>query len=234
MRSFICSILLFASTTAAQAAVSKDELQTRVYDGDITGVEAAFAEAHQQSLTGEITYDELRLLMHVLTRTHPDTVDFRERWLKDMPQSAYALTAMGWAIQNDSIDIRGGRASHETPSDALRAASYMKGEAHNLMQEAYRLAPDFIPASDGTIILSGETKRLWGWQLDAIIQNVMDITPNYGTLVRASFLSSRAWGGAGPEFNAGLCNRYADKIPEYPDMNKDICTCQLDGISTSS
>ena len=75
MRSFICSILLFASTTAAQAVVSKDELQTLVYEGDIAGVEAAFAEAHQQSLTGEITYDELRLLMHVLTRTHPDTVD---------------------------------------------------------------------------------------------------------------------------------------------------------------
>ena len=55
----------------------------------------------------------------------------------------------------------------------------------------------------------------------------MNTTPNFGTLLRASYLSSRGWGGAGPEFNADLCNRYADKIPEYPDMNKDICTVSL-------
>ena len=227
MRSFICSILLFASTTAAQAVVSKDELQTLVYDGDIAGVEAAFAEAHQQSLTGEITYDELRLLMHVLTRTHPDTVDFRERWLKNMPQSAYALTAMAWANQNDSIDIRGSASSRQTPNDALRASSYMTGQALTLMTEAYRIAPDFISASDGVIVMQGPTKRLREWQVATIIQNVMNTTPNFGTLLRASSLSSRGWGGDGPEFNAGLCNRYVDKIPEYPNMTKDICTVSL-------
>ncbi len=227
MRSIISGVILLVSATFAQAAVSPDALRQLAYEGKYADVDAVMREAHQQSLSGEISYDDLRGLVFVLTRTHPDMVDFRHKWLEAIPDSPYALTAQAWYTHNEAYNMRGTALARDVPREAIWEFSRLKNEAHRLMLRAYDLAPDFAPASDGAIRMLKKRGILWQWQLDRIVAAVMADTPNFGTLQRASTHSDRRWGGVGPALNDDLCDRYFDKIPEYPDLTKDACTVSL-------
>lgn len=118
MRTLIVGFLFIINATMAQAAIDPDRLHDLAYQGDIAGVDAAMAEAHQQSLTGEITYDDLRDLVGVRTRTHPDMDDFRAQWIEALPASPYAQMTTAWSLYNDSIAIRGTYSARDTPEQA--------------------------------------------------------------------------------------------------------------------
>lgn len=236
MRPLLSGILFLVSATFAQAAIQPEDLRELAYQGDVQSVEAAMAEAHQQSLTGEISYNDLRDLVGVLTRTHPDMDDFRVLWLEQLPTSPYAQMATAWSLYNDSFAIRGGALPRETPRPAMQAFSRMQNEAMQLALSAYDAAPDYVPASDGIIRMQLTTKTLWSWMIRSVIADTMTTTPNLGSLLRASYLSNPRWGGAGQQYNVNLCEDYFDKIPEHPDLTKDACIVillhandQLDG-----
>ncbi len=210
MRSLISSLILLLCATSASAAIHHDALRDLAYQGDIAGVEAAMQEAHQQSLSGEIPYDDLRWLVTTLSSNHPDLEDFRNQWLAAMPDSPYAQATMSWFLYERSFAIRGGALPGDTPPEALRAFSQMKNEALSLMESAFTTAPDFIPASDGAIVMNKHVRFLRVWRRKIIIANVMATTPNFGSLVRASYLSNRSWGGPGQILITELCDRYFD------------------------
>ncbi len=227
MRFLISSLIFLFSVTSVSAAIDHDALRDLAYQGDIAGVEAAMHEAHQQSLSGEIPYGDLRWLVTVLSSTHPDLEDFRNQWLAAMPESPYAQATMSWFLYNRSFDMRGNAMPRDTPPQALRVFSQMLGEALSLMESAFTTAPDFIPASDGVIAMNKHVRFLRAWRRKIIIANVMATTPNFGSLIRASYLSNPNWGGPGPVLIADLCNRYSDQIPEYPDLTKEACIVSL-------
>lgn len=227
MRPLLSGILFLVSATFAQAEIQPEDLRELAYKREFQGVEAAMAEAHQQSLTGEIRYDDLRDLLEVLTRTHPDMDDFRVLWLEKLPTSPYAQMATAWSLYNDSFAIRGEALARETPRPAMQAFSRMQNEAMQLALSAYDTAPDFVPASDGIIRMQLTTKTLWSWMIRSVIANTMTTTPNFGSLLRASYLSNPRWGGAGQQYNVNLCDNYFDRIPEYPDLTKDACIVSL-------
>lgn len=227
MRSFITGIFLLVSSSFAHAAIDPDALRELAYQGDFQGVDAAMAEAHQQSLTGEISYDELRDLVSVLIRTHPDMDDFRLLWIENLPASPYAQMATAWSLYGSSIAIRGTALPRESPRAAIENFSRIQHQAMQLALSAYDTAPDFVPASDGILRMQKTTNRLWGWMINSIIADTMTVTPNFGSLTRASELSDPRWGGPGQDYILELCETYFDKIPEYPDLTKDACIVSL-------
>lgn len=227
MRSFIAGIILLISSNFAQAAIAPDTLRDLAYDGDYQSVDAAMAEAHQQSLTGEISYDALRDLLGVLTRTHPDMDEFRAVWLENLPESPYAQMATAWSLYNDSFAIRGEAFYRDTPPAARRIFRELQREASVLAVQAYDTAPDFAPASDGIIRMQQTAGIMMNWLFQFFAKDVMETIPNYGTLERLSTLANRNWGGGGLQDIIDLCERYSDKIPEYPDMTYDICLVAL-------
>lgn len=227
MRTFIASFFLTLSTTLAQAAISPDALRTLAYSNNIAAVEAALAEAHQESLLGAISYDALRELVVTLGKTHPDMETFRTAWLEQQPNSAYAQTVMAWALYQSSYAIRGDKAYRDTPAMAIAAFDDLQDQAMALARSAYDIAPDFVPASDGVIVMQMTTGKLWGFQIDRVIANTMEVTPNFGSLRRASGLSDRRWGGVGESFNHDLCNAHSAAIPEHPGLTVHACIVAL-------
>lgn len=216
MYRFLLAIYFIITGTVSLAAISKDDLQTLITQKDVSGVEAAIHTAHQQSLSGDISYDDLRSLTIVLFRTHPDTVDFLDQWLKEIPGSPYALTAKAWAHYNNGGMVRGTKYNRNTPHAALEARHALHEEGMQLALQAYNAAPDYVPASDAVIRLQWRTGFLWNWQVNKIIGDTMDVTPNFGTLTRASQGRGQDWGG--------LCETHARKIT---GVSYDACIVGL-------
>ncbi len=227
MRSFISSILFLFSTTFAQAAIEHDAIQELAYAGDFESVDVAIAEAHQQSLTGEISYDALRDLLGVLTRTHPDMDDFRALWLENLPESPYAQMATAWSLYNDSFAVRGTAFVRDTPPAARMAFQELQRDAVALTVRAYDTAPDFVPASDGIIVMQQSAGIMMNWLFHFVVKDIMEATPGFGTLERLSMHANVNWGGRGLQEIVDLCETYSDKIPEYPDMTYEICLVAL-------
>ena len=103
----------------------------------------------------------------------------------------------------------------------------MQRQAVQLAIAAYDTAPDYVPASDGIIRMQLTTHMMWDWMSQSVASDIMETTPNYGTLVRLSHNSNVNWGGGGQRDIIDLCNAYFDKIPEYPDLTIEICLAAL-------
>ena len=227
MRAALLFLLYLLQSTAAHATISVTELRTLAYAGDIAGVEAEMAQAHQDSLSGEISYDDLRNLVVVLYRTHPDMDQFRADWIAARPGSPYAQTVMAWAQYYDGFQIRGSKSGRDTPQKARTAFRDRMDSALELARAAFVSAPDFVPATDAIVNIHSARRGLWDWQIKRVISKTMTVTPNFGSLLRVSRLSDRRWGGEGPNYNVDLCRRYHDKIPEYPNLTRDACIVSL-------
>lgn len=203
IRYALATILSFLATPIF-AAITSDDLQDLIFQNDLPAVNAALKQAHQQSLTGEISYDELRDLTLVLFRTHPDTVDFLARWLEEEPTSPYANAARVWALYNNAWMVRGSKSSERTPMKAFQVQSEMYEEAMDHTIIAYEAAPDYVPASDAIFRLQWATNRLWALHVKSIIHKTLQATPNVGSIVRISY------GNQVDPFE--LCATYATEI----------------------
>ncbi|WP_341368327.1 hypothetical protein [Yoonia sp. BS5-3] len=224
MRISFFSILLLASTTIAQATIQPEALRKLAYEGNFQAVDDAMAAAHQESLTGEISYDDLG---NVFLRTHPDMDDFRALWLENLPDSPYAQMATAWSLYNHSFSVRGGAFARDTPPAALDAFRELQREAAALTVRAYDTAPDYVPASDGIIRIQLSAGIMMGWLFRGVVKDIMETTPNYGTLERLSSHALVHWGGRGQRDIVNLCDAYFDRLPEYPDLTYEICLVSL-------
>lgn len=227
MRILLATYFLLISTLGVQAAVSQDELQDLVYASDFSGVEAAMAQAHLESLSGEISYDDLRNLGLVLFRTHPDTEDFLEEWLKLRPNSPYANAAKTWQLYNRAYEVsgRGLRGKFRWYAAEVGRDYYETAMTHAMI--AFEAAPDYVPASDGVIRLQLETGRISILRFRFLVPEIMAKTPNFGTLLRYSDHSDLGSLSITQGLNERLCNSYHDQLPAWPTLTYDDCLVAL-------
>jgi hypothetical protein len=233
MRLFIVFGLFFFQPLSAWAAVTPEALRGMAYAGDIAGAEAALAQAHAESLDGTISYNDLRELVTVLIATHPDVIDFAEAWLKEYPDSPYAQTAYAFQMRATAWRLRGESYAGQTPPEAMRAFRDLQNRGMSIALEAYAQVPDYVPASDAVILHQLTTKRLDWDAFESIVVDVMAITPNRGSLWRASLLTLPQWGGVGHRGVQGLCEHYADQITDV-DEGYTVDVCIIDLIHTTS
>ncbi|MDO6589311.1 hypothetical protein DS901_03325 [Loktanella sp. D2R18] len=223
---FVLGLFLF-QPMSTWGAVTPEALREMAYAGDIDGAEAALAQAHAESLDGTISYDDLRRLVTTLIVTHPDVIDFVEAWLVKYPDSPYAQTLRVFQMQDTAWRVRGHNFVSGTHPDALNAFRDLQYRGMSLALEAYATAPDYVPASDAVFSHQTTTKRLDWDAFNIIVDDVMTVTPNRGSLSRVSRLTERRWGGIGPRGVESLCEQYAAQLVDVDRYTTDICIVSL-------
>lgn len=235
MRGIVFLLILLVMAVSARATVTPETLREMAYAGDIDGAEAAFAQAHAESVSGDISYDALRELTSVLIVSHPDVIDFVDAWMHEYPDSPYAQIAYVFQLRQTAWRLRGERFVGQTPPAAMQAFQDLQNRGMTIALGAYAQAPDYVPASDAVILHQLTTKRLDWDAFAVIVEDVMAITPNRGSLWRVSLLTLRQWGGVGHLGVQGLCEQYADRITDVDDgYSVDVCIIDLIHTTSSS
>ncbi len=224
---FICLALTLSQP--AHAAISPEDLRDMAYAGDVHGAETALAEAHAQSLSGEISYDALRDIVTALLTSHPDVNAFSADWIAAYPASPYAKSVRAFQMNNAAWDMRGDKFVHQTHPDALYAFGHIRAQAQDLAKEAYEAAPDFVPASDAVLMLELGQRSLSDDRHRKLTRDILALTPNSGTLGRALYISRRNWGGRGFGLVSQYCYLFAGQIVEFDDFTPEVCTAYMVG-----
>jgi len=222
---FVAILLLASRAVIAQTA--PEQIRDYAYSGDVPRVEAAFAQAHQASLTGQISFDELRALSDILIVTHPDIIDFTIQWREDYPGSPYAAALRSAQLMQNSWTIRGTKSIRDTHPDALRTFQELQVAAVGLAQEAYGAAPDYVAASD--VMFRGQlaTKPLSNNAYYEMLQDVMDVTPSRQSLAHALSVTLPNWGGGGYRVILPICDEFAAKVIDVAGYTTDVCAIDM-------
>ncbi len=227
MRVLLCAFCIFFQTLAAHAAITPQELRDMAYAGDIDGVEQALRQAHQETLDGTLTFEELRELNNILIVSHPDVLDFVEDWMEAYPDSPYAKTLHVFHTRDIAWAIRTIAVARRVSPEVMQTFRAMQDQGMDLALSAYAMAPDYVPASDAVLLHNFTTKRLSPSEHLDILTAVMEATPNRGSLARASILASRKWGGPGYSALIGLCDQYAAKVTDIENYTPEVCSIDL-------
>ncbi len=227
MRVLLCAFCIFFQTLAADAAITPQELRDMAYAGDIDGAEQALRQAHQETLDGTLTVEELRELNNILIVSHPDVLDFVEDWMETYPDSPYAKTLRVFQTRNMAWTVRTKALAHRVSPEAMQTFRAMQEQGMDLALSAYEIAPDYVPASDAVLLHNQTTKRLSAYEHMEILTAVMEVAPNRGSLARASLLASHQWGGPGYRALIGLCDQFAEKVTDIENYTPEVCTIDL-------
>lgn len=226
MRIFLALFVALTLSQPVQAAPTPAEMRTHAYAGDFQALEDSLAQAHQLSLAGDMTFDDLRDLVIAITTTHPTFLATTDAWLVAYPNSPYANVARAFQYRTVGWNMRGSGVARGKSRDALAAFRDYQWAAAEHARTAYLAAPDYIPASDAVFRLQPATKMLPRLGYLAIVANVMQTTPNLGSLERAAGFAESGWGGNGLRDVTFLCETYAGMIPDHT-YDEDICVIHL-------
>ena len=228
MRRFLFATVFALTADQATAQTTDDELLTLAYEGNYEALEVAFAGAHQQSLTGDISFDHLRDMVISLTVTHPTILETTDQWIAAFPESPYANALRAFQLSSIAWGIRGELTAHETPQDALHFFAHFHANAMDHALQAYESGPDYVPASDAVFRIQNITKFFERSEYLSIVDDVLTTTPNIGSLLRSADFAKTGWGGRGQSDIRLLCEEYAPLIPDE-SYTTDICVIHLGG-----
>lgn len=141
-------------------------------------------------------------------------------WLKQRPNSLFALTAQTWVDYNIAGFVRGDRTARETYPAALETFSRLSASALDYALKAHALDNSIVPASDAILRL-GKTQNL-PRPIEDYLDEIMEVSPNYGSLYRAFSSTNPGWGGNWADAKR-MCEIYADEITEYEGYTVRIC-----------
>lgn len=223
---FFLSLAFVLSATSVVAAISPEEMRALAYANDIDAAEAAMAEAHAESLTGETSFEDLRALVDILRTTHPDVVDFVGAWRVAYPDSAYPKAIQAFQLNDLSWHYRGQEFADKTHPDAIWAFRKMQDEAAILASEAFEISADFLPASDAVLTMQLATRHLRPARFEGVQRMVMSRQPNTHTLYLAARTAMPQWGGGGNRAIRQLCGFYAVLVPD-PEYSTDVCAAEM-------
>ena len=220
MRALLFLLLLLAPPAIANPLDdAKADLRALVAAGDIDAVDAMMDGAYRASLASHI-YDLPRVLNTAFSVTDPRMKQFIADWRKAKPTSPHAMTAQAWMLWQAGWLVRGEETGQWTYRGAFEMQADLHRQARDLAWQAYDLAPDLVPASDAVLRMAQVTHGQD--YVSTVVADIMAVTPNRGTLLRAFDALDPKWGGSLPEV-AALCGNYAAKVVEVADYTEETC-----------
>lgn len=212
---------LLALPMPGRAVVTWDELHDLVLQGQIAPVEAALQDAVDADKAGDVEPDEQRKLFTLFTNSAPEIGGFLIRWQAERPDSALAMTAMGWHLWKRGWNAMGGV---DAPLPAIQdARTADHATALDLAVQAVALDPDLVAASDLMLRLAitlGDPDIV-----PAEMERVMTRHPNRGSLMRVFGAFARQVADR-KLLVTTLCDRFAPLIRSVADY--DALTCSVD------
>lgn len=226
---FVVFALIFPGIAFAQGI---ETLTLRLRDAgetaDTQALEQILASAHRDMRAGKLTADDLRRLNTIFATTDPRMHHGIEVWLKEKPDSPYALTANAWFDWNSAVLMRGKRTVGHTWPAAMQIAmkQFQRGMDH--AWRAFDSAPDYVPASDAVLRLGLYTRA--PQPVEQVLARAMAEVPSRGTLTRAWPQTLPQWNG-NPDDMQVWCETYADSVIDAPGFDRE--TCLVDAIYVS-
>jgi hypothetical protein len=220
MRLILKLILAITLCGPAFATTTGDALRELVMAGDLAAVEATIDKAVKQDFATRADPASQRDLFPIFQVTHPDIGTFTEKWLHDMPTSAYAMTARAWYLYDLGFANRGYDTMRFTFSGGLDLMHEQHEEALSLFSAATKANPQLLAASDGIFAVS---RTIAGkGVIPAELERIMVLYPTRGSLMRVMFSISPQWGGSRDQVNL-ICDRYAPLIVSIKDYRPEVC-----------
>ena len=216
------AICLFATQLTAE--ITSQELRNIAYNGDIDGMEEAFAALHAEQVAGRLPASALRQHVADLAVSHPDIMDFVKNWQEARPRSPYALSVRAWQISALSFRLRGTEIASRTPRNALREFATLQTKFMNMGMAAYDLAPDFTPASDAVFVGNSSLRYLDLEELDAMRADVLGEKGEVGSLLRSLQTLDPKWGGEGLPYIYEVCENHVHRMRHIPAYDPIGCT----------
>ena len=223
MRRLLLALVLALCAAPALAQTSAQTLRDLARAGDFAGLQHQFDAAQAAVIAGRANPDDLRDMVSALIVTDPRIRAAMANWVETDPNSAPAAAINAFIRYNDSFTLRGEKSRAETYPPALDAFSRLQAEGLELALTAYAAAPDFIPATDAMIFYQTTMRPLTPRAFDAMLADVMALTPNPGTLERAGYQAQPQWGGEGPMAVAQMCATHAPLITDIPGYDAEVC-----------
>ena len=223
MRRLLLALVLALCAAPALAQTSAQTLRDLARAGDFAGLQHQFDAAQAAVIAGRANPDDLRDMVSALIVTDPRIRAAMANWVETDPTSAPATAISAFIRYNDSFTLRGEKSRAETYPPALDAFSRLQAEGVELALTAYAAAPDFIPATDAMIFYQTTMRPLTPSAFDAMLADVMALTPNSGTLERAGYQAQPQWGGEGPMAVAQMCATHAPLITDILGYDAEVC-----------
>ena len=171
----IASLSLF--TTMAVAATELENIRGLLDDGDVAGLEEKFTQLHQSALDSS-DFNEIRwVISKSMATTHEGRISTITAWNVDHPQSPYAKVAAAQMHKHIAFLYRGTQSSMRTSSQALEKFREEMKMAVSMAEEAFSLAPDYLPASD--LVFSTSVGGAPTWKL-TILCGMFSAMPQTG------------------------------------------------------
>lgn len=214
LKRMILAVILTVCASAAagqadRAPIGKDAFRALILTGDFYTVEKELAFAHKAFLDGKSDANQLRRLFSLFGTTDPKILEFTQRWLAGRPESVFANTAHAWNAYQSSWRIRGARSYRDTYPEALRQFSELQETAWKHAHKAYTTEPRLLPATDALIRLSMATNH--APESFQVLDEVMTVDPNWGSLFRALDATLPQWGGSW-RMAQNICDYYAPRL----------------------
>jgi hypothetical protein len=200
-----------------------DDFRALVVAGNVPAVEAALRAAIAED--AGVEPDGQRALFDLFTDTQPEIATLTTNWLAAAPDNALALTARGWHLYARGWNARGTATADAVYPDAMAELRADHAQALDLAEAALAADPGLIAASDLKLMLTttlGNPEVIPG-----VLEQVMEVHPNRGSLMRAMGALAPQWGGSPAQVRL-LCERYAPMIRSVPDY--DVKTCAIDAV----
>jgi Domain of unknown function (DUF4034) len=212
--------LAFGFVQIASAKDDREALRALIFAGDTKGAEQMIDGYFSAIAPGSQKFGDLRAMMQVFSVSDPRVDAFTTDWIRDYPDSPYAKAARGWYLFDMAFLYRGEDRASETRPEALAGFRQLLNESGELAEAAWNLEPRFVPASD---LVLAVTSKIGGREdIEDVVAEVMNVSPNFGSIRRAVEFDSKVWGGYPPEA-LGYCNEYIAILNYDPELDFDTC-----------
>lgn len=212
---------LWASAAMAQPSdpppvIAHDGLLALIESGEVDRVEEIMIKTRDLVRSGEASTNDWRLKYRAFRTTNPKAAHFAQDWLAQYPNSPFAHAAQAWVLFTIGGYIRGDKFNRDTYPEALQIYSQMYNEAYEHALFAFEAEDILTPASDALIKLG----QWLGRREEAfeVLDYVMEIQPDWGTLRRGVDLATPNFGGGGSEMAYAICDYYGPKL-SWPVKN---------------
>lgn len=204
-------------------AVTVEMARELAHNADIDGLETAFSALGQDVAAGTAEQDTQRIAYVAFSTTDPAMHSAVAAWRDAYPNSIYAKTAEIWTNYTIAWHVRGARLGRDTHPQAHRDFMALLHTAQTAALDVYDQAPAFLPASDAifrTALVINPPRPVVEY-----LAEIMQVTPNYGSVSRALHSTAPNWGGRWRDL-VRICKTFADQVPDMGGF--DAVSCQID------
>lgn len=143
---FFFLLLFIGSTTASADLLGRDRITNLIWSDNDTQARMAIEAWVAEYDAKNVTADDVRDIFIGLSRSHPKTQQFLQRWIEDDRDNPLPQIARAWALWTASGTL--GRGGTE---QSVSLAWDLYYDARDLAVQAYTTKPNLIPASDAVI-----------------------------------------------------------------------------------